>query len=274
MKKAPTLLVLTDFFQAAERALDYATNLAAPLGARLVLLHVRRDSLLDPEALSGELSNLNASAVRLALNSLTHDLPVPVVAEVGHGLLLPAVTDAVSRHHPALIVLGRPERDDLPDELASTTALEIIQHAPYPLLVVPAKLASASPPRRLLLAVDGEPFSLGEYAGMARHLLRALGAELTILHCSADAATPAIAAAALDTVQSTGLTLELSAPRVQQVVVTDPAEGILTAARAADYDAVVLLARRRSVLGRLFHRSVTARVLLHSKLPVLVLPAE
>ena len=74
--------------------------------------------------------------------------------------------------------------------------------------------------------------------------------------------------------QSTGLTLELSAPRVQQVVVTDPAEGILTAARAADYDAVVLLARRRSVLGRLFHRSVTARVLLHSKLPVLVLPAE
>ena len=53
--KTPVLLVLTDFFQAAEKALDYATNLAAPLGAQLVLLHVRRDSLLDPDALSGTL---------------------------------------------------------------------------------------------------------------------------------------------------------------------------------------------------------------------------
>ena len=30
----PSLLILTDFFQAANRALDYATNLARPLGAR------------------------------------------------------------------------------------------------------------------------------------------------------------------------------------------------------------------------------------------------
>ena len=274
MKKVPAILVLTDFFQAAGRALDYATNMAAPLGARLVLLHVRRNSLLDPEAFSGELSNLDSSAVQLALNSLTNDLPVPVVAEVGHGLLLPAVADAVSRHHPALIVLGRPERDELPDELASTTALEIIQHAPYPLLVVPAKLTNTAPPRRLLLAVDGEPFSLGEFAGMARDLLQGLGAELTLLHCTTDTATPGTAAAALDTVQSTGLNLNLPALRVQQVVAPNPTEGILAAARAANYDVVVLLARRRSVLGRLFHHSVTAQVLLHSEIPVLVLPAD
>ncbi|MBC8082591.1 MAG: universal stress protein, partial [Hymenobacter sp.] len=43
---APSLLVLTDFFQAANGALDYAANLAPALGARLVLLHVRRDSVL------------------------------------------------------------------------------------------------------------------------------------------------------------------------------------------------------------------------------------
>ena len=275
MKEAPAILVLTDFFQAAGRALDYATNLAAPLGARLVLLHVRRDSLLDPDALSGELSNLSGSAIQLALNSLTNDLPVPVVAEVGHGLLLPAVADAVSRHHPVLIVLGRPDRDELPDELASTTALEILQQQPYPLLVVPPKLAHAAPPRRLLLAVDGEPFSLGEYAGMARTLLNSLHAELTVLHCAGHApADSDSAAAVLETVQATGLVLELPLPHVLQTVASDSAEGILAAAKAAQYDAVVLLARRRSVLGRLFHRSVTARVLLHSQIPVLVLPAE
>lgn len=271
--KVPSLLVLTDFFPAADRALDYATNLAAPLGARLVLLHVRRDSVLDPDALSGVFSNLSRPAERLALNSLARELPVPVVAEVGHGRLLPAVADAVSRHEPVLIVLGRPDRDELPDELAATTALEILQHAPYPMLVVPAKLASAAPPRRLLLAADGEPFTLGNYAGMARHLLSALHAELTVLHC-APHATDSGRAAALESVLQTGLALDLAPPRVRQVEAADAAEGILAAARPADCDAVVLLARRRSVLGSLFHRSVTAQVLLHSQVPVLVLPAE
>ena len=273
-KKVPVLLVLTDFFRSAGRALDYATNLAAPLEARLVLLHVRRDSPLDPEALSGRLSNLSSSAVQLAINSLTDNLPVPVVAEVGHGLLLPVVADAVSRHQPALIVLGRTDQTELPDELATTTALEIIKHNPYPLLVVPPKLARKAPPRRLLLAADGEPFSLGEYTDMAHNLFQALGAELTVLHCASHAPTPAEGAAAFDSVQATGLTMNLTPPIMHQIMADTPAEGILAVARAANYDAVVLLARRRSVLGRLFHHSVTAQVLLHSEIPVLVLPAE
>jgi nucleotide-binding universal stress UspA family protein len=37
---------------------------------------------------------------------------------------------------------------------------------------------------------------------------------------------------------------------------------------------VVLIARPRSLLCDLFHGSVTAHVLLHSPVPVLVLPAE
>ena len=272
--KTPSLLVLTDFFKAADRALDYATSLAAPLRARLVLLHVRRDSPLDADALSGVFTNLSAQGIALAMNGLTHDLPVPVVAEVGHGRLLPVVADAVSRHQPVLIVLGRPDREELPDELSSTTALEIMQHVPYPMLVVPATLSSTTAPCRLLLAVDGEEFSLGEYAGMARHLFDSLKAEVTVLHCAAHTHTKADAAAALNSVLQTGLTLNLMPPVLRQVVAASPAEGILATARPTEYDAVVLLARRRSVLGQLFHHSVTAQVLLHSKIPVLVLPAE
>jgi nucleotide-binding universal stress UspA family protein len=82
---APALLILTDFFRAADCALDYATNLARPLGARLVLLHVRRDSLLDADRLTGELSNLNQEVITLALKRMASHLAVPVVAEIGHG---------------------------------------------------------------------------------------------------------------------------------------------------------------------------------------------
>ena len=271
---AVSLLILTDFFQAANRALDYATNLALPLRARLVLLHVRRDSVLDPEMFTGRLSNLSQQAINLALNHVAQDFPVPVVAEIGHGQVSFAVADAVSRHHPALIVLGRPDESSVPDELIQTTSLDILRTSPYPMLVVPHTVVRGTLPRRVLLAVDGGAFSLGEHAGTVRQLFTALGAELTVLYVApAGPNAEAEAAAALVTVQQTGLTVGLPAAQARAVASDHPAEGILKTAKAADFDMVMVIARPRSFLGKLFHRSVTAQVLLHSTLPVLVVPA-
>jgi nucleotide-binding universal stress UspA family protein len=266
-----TLLVLTDFSQAANRTLDYATSLAVALRARLVLLHVQRDSLLDAEALGDDIAVLTTSAARLALDSLVRNSPVPTVAEVAHGRVLPAVTQAIERLQPALVVLGRPDCDELPDELANTTALQLLQHAPYPMLVVPPTLTPAARPRRLMLAADGDAFTLGNYAGVARRLLGLLRAKLTVVHC---APYVKLGDSALESVQQTGLLLDLPRPCTLQLVATDPAEGILSVAQPTDCDGVVMLARRRSRLSSLFHRSVTARVLLHSQVPVLVLPTQ
>ncbi|RSK48733.1 universal stress protein [Hymenobacter rigui] len=266
-----SLLILTDFFQAADAALNYATNLAAPLDARLVLLHVRRDSILDPEMFTGQLSNLSREAIHLALNSLARDLSVPVVAEVGHGRVAFAVADAVSRHHPALVVLGRPDTSGTPDELVTTTSLDILRTAPYPMLVVPHTVHNPALPRRILLATDGEEFTLGQFAGTARHLLNALHAELTLLHVTPDTADDTDTAT-LDSVMRTGLAADLPVVHTRTVVAEQPAEGILQL--APEYDAVVLIARRRSLLGQLFHRSVTADIIRQSPVPVLVLPAQ
>lgn len=272
---ATSLLILTDFFQAANRALNYATRLAGPLCARLVLLHVRRDSVLDAEMFTGQLSNLSKEAIQLALSSLSEGLTVPVVAEVGHGRVAFAVADAVSRHHPALIVLGRSDYSGTPDELVQTTSLDILRTSPYPMLVVPHNLATTTTtPRRVLLAVDGEEFTLSEHAGSIRHLLTALHVELTVLHVAPEAGHPETVAQALNSVLQTGLAIDLPPVYSRAVVNNSPAEGILAAATPTDFDLVMLIARPRSVLGHLFHHSVTAQVLLHSSLPVLVLPAE
>ena len=271
-----SLLILTDFFQASNRALDYATNLALPLGARLVLLHIRRDSVLDPEMFTGRLSNLDSEATNIALSSIANDLPVPVpvVVEVGHGRVADAVADAVSRHQPTLVVLGRPDTEGTPDELVSTTALDLLRNTPYPMLVVPHNVHTTHAPRRVLLAVDGEVFTLGRYAGAMRHLLDALQAEVTVLHIEKHAGPMATTAGALASVEATGLTMGLPQPiRTLSVIAPTPAEAILQAAHPTDYDLVVLIARPRSFLGELFHHSVTAQVLLHSTVPVLVLPA-
>jgi nucleotide-binding universal stress UspA family protein len=268
-----SLLILTDFFQAANRALEYATNLAEPLAARMVLLHVRRDSALDPEMFTGELSNLSQEAIVLALRSVARQLAVPVVAEVGHGRVAYAVADAVGRHLPAAIVLGRPDYSGTPDELVQTTSLDILRVSPYPMLVVPHSVHSIAPPRRVLLAVDGDPFTPGGYAGIIQQLLSRLDATITVLHVATGNEAEQLPPMLKATVR-TGLGEELPNLETRTMTHANAADGILACAKPDEYDLVALVARPRSFLGHLFHRSVTAQVLLHSELPVLVLPSS
>ncbi|GAA3997094.1 hypothetical protein GCM10022408_04680 [Hymenobacter fastidiosus] len=269
----PSLLVLTDFFQAANGALDYAATLAPPLGARLVLLHVQRDSLLDPERFSGEAPDLEHEDVDLGFQRLIRDLPGPVAAEIGHGQVADAIAESVRHHHPTLLVLGRPNSENTPDELVTTTSLDILRAVPYPMLVVPHPLPAPHPPRRVLVAVDGEPFTLGAHAATLRHLLDALQAELTVVQVVEGPAPEEIATEALNSVLSLGLALPQSV-RTRSVSALRPAEGILRVARPTEFDMVILIARPRSFVSELFHHSVTAQVLRQSPIPVLVLPAQ
>jgi nucleotide-binding universal stress UspA family protein len=268
-----SLLVPTDFFQPADRALAYADTLAGAINAQLILLHVNRDALLDPERLTGRATVQMPETIDLALASLARTLSVPVVAETGHGRVAAAVVEALGRHQPALAVLGHRNTDALPDELVSTVPLDILRTNPQPMLVVPVRTTAAVVPRRLLLAVDDEHFSLGEHMGLVHHFLAALGAHLTLLHVSPYPSEVANAAAQ-EAVERTGLTLDLPPFTFQHFTHASPVEAILQAVADDHFDMVVLIARPRSFLGELFHCSVTARVMLHSSVPVLVLPAE
>lgn len=269
----PTLLVLTDFFMGAHRALNLAVQLAQPLGARLVLLHVHRTSLFDPERLTGKLPELNKEAIQLALNSLTHSLPVPVEAEIGVGDMLDAVQASIQRHRPLLIVLSRPDTEATPDELVTTTALKLLRAQPYPLLIVPPDTSFLALPQRVMLAADGAPFTLDEPARATRDLFTALQAHLTVVHVT-ESATRHTTQQALQTVVRTGLTHDLPPAATFHICHTYPAEGILQAIAEQRPDLLVLIARKHRFLEALFHKSVTAELLLHSPVPVLVLPAS
>lgn len=267
-----SLLVLTDFYQPANHALNYANALAHAIGAQLVLLHIERDSPLDPERLTGTLVTMDTEATNLAFQSLTSNLTVPVLAEIGHGQLTDAVAASVARHQPVLVVLGRSDTDEIPDELVSGTALDLLRTSRQPMLVVPPHAAVAPLPRQVLLAADTETFSLGSYTSLVRHIFNALHAQLTVLHVGPTAATNGTSAT--EAVERTGLTIDLPPIKIRGLVHDNPADGILQVAASGEYDMVVLIARPRSFLGDLFHHSVTAQVLLHSPVPVLVLPAE
>ena len=269
----PPLVVLTDFFAPANRALDYAAALALPLRARLVLLHVLHDGLLAPAEYNSRRARQGEHNAIVALEQLAAQQPVPTRVDVSEDFLPDATREAVRRHHPLLLVLGRPGSANEPAEIVTSAALDVLRHAPHPLLIVPTKSWDVYPPRRLLLAVDGNSFQLTNYRDVLRRLLRAAEGTLDVVHVATDDDPPA-GAAVLQTIDANDLVDDLGPHLLHQVHQSTVVGGVLQEAARQQADLLVVEARRHSLLGGLFHASVTAQLLQESPIPVLLLPAE
>ena len=271
-----SLIVFAGFYPPARCAMHYADTLAQAVEGRLVLLHVNRASLFAPNDLVAqgyhqqELERQTDTAA--ILYQQAEDLRTTATVEVATDLLPAVAQDLAHRYQPALFVLSQPDeaRPAVADLLKSCA--EILRAGNYPLLVVAPTSASGQPPRRILIAADREAFVLTAEAQALRPLLALPGAVVVVGHVSSGVEDDEGCALALRAVQASGLVDGLPVPELRGFEHADYAEGLLAAVAATRADLVVVLARQRSYLGELFHRSVTARLLARCPVPVLVLP--
>ena len=273
---APSLVVLTDFFAVTNRALSYAAGLAVPLNAQLVLLHTRYDGLPAPEGFGARHTPQGEHKTDQALLRLAAEQTVPTEVDVAEGFLPEAVTEAVRRHHPLFMVLGRPSTATEPAELLTSVVMDLLRHAPHPLLLVPAVGWDAFPPRRFLLAVDGQPFTLNDHdhQKVLSRLLQANHATLDAVYVTNNKHALPGADNALETVRANDLVNTFANSRLHEVHHAAVVGGVLEEAARLEADVLVVVVRRHSLLGSLFHRSITAQLIQESAIPVLLLPAE
>ena len=271
-----TLVVFAGFYQAARHTVQYANTLTEALRGKLVLLHVNRASLFDPyEAVpehyrQEELARQTETAA--ALYRMAEELTTHPAVEVATDLLPAVAQDQADRHHPALFVLSPPYQPHENAASVATDCADLLRGGHHPLLVVPTATPTEHPPRRILIAADRETFVLTP-AVLALHPLFALpGVELIVAHVSDSGDDDAGCGAALRAVQLSGLVKDLATPELRGYEHDNYAEGVLVAVEDTQADLVVVLARQRSYLGELFHRSVTAQLLERCPVPVLVLP--
>ncbi len=272
-----TLIVLAGFYAPAHHAIQYADTLAQAVRGHVVLLHANRASLFDPYVLADAVGKsyhrdeLNQQVdTAAALYRQAEKMTVPTTVEVVTDLLPEIARDLATRFHPALFVIGQPDKAH-PDRTGVAAACgELLRAGHYPVLTVPVA-APVVVPHRLLIAADREPFALAPSAQPLRQLFNLFATSLVVAHVSEDVEDDAGCGAALRAVQTSGLA-GLLTPELRGYVAGDYADGVLTAAADTQADLVMVLARQRSYLGELFHRSVTARLLNRSPKPVLVLP--
>ncbi|MDB5236441.1 MAG: hypothetical protein JWR44_3434 [Hymenobacter sp.] len=275
-----TVLVLANFPEAAEHTARVAAALAAPLHLPLVLLHLDvYPVMLEAElvAASAEQMARNEAETMTTLRALARRLPGSTQVAESAGILCDAVESAVEHYHPLLLVMGLSPEHDLLDHWLHNQVLPVLRATHRPLLLVPENYspAASGPPRRVLLALDAEPFRLSVAANALVPLLAAWQAAFTVAHVVTGQEPDANPGRmAMVDVRASGL-LPPDAPLfLYQEPHEKPAAGVLQAIADTQADVVVLIARPRNFLGRLFHSSVTAEVLRHSPVPVLLVPVE
>ena len=274
-----SILVLANFADAAEATARCAGALGAPLHLRLVMLHLDAyPVLLEPElvAAAAEQTQRNEAETMAGLHALARRLPGrPEVLEAA-GIMADAVAEAMRRQHPLLLAMGLPHEQSLLERLLLDQVLPVLRATHRPLLLVPHDAPSAGPPRRVLVAVDGEPFALNAASRALAPLLAAWPATYTVAYVRAQPEQPDQASGrlALADVRASALLPAAALLALYEAADAHPATGVLQALADTQADLLVLIARPRSFLGRLFHRSVTARVLRHCRVPVLLVPVE
>ncbi|APR80634.1 Universal stress protein family protein [Minicystis rosea] len=136
---ATTLLVAIDFEDASRRAIDLAKDLAKPLGAALVIVHVYTLPVytypgLEPSILPGFQGEITAAA-RGALASFAADVGIPD-AVLREGDPAAEILAVARERRASMIIMGTHGRRGFAHTLLGSVAEKIIRHSEIPVLTV------------------------------------------------------------------------------------------------------------------------------------------
>ena len=138
------ILVPTDFGAMSDAALDYAVELARPLGATIQLVHVFEPPALDlPEGMLAGLADASGRVLKSAEAALESaiesraDEKVAITSTIRQGRAWREIVDAARELDAGLIVMATHGRKGLERALMGSVAEKVVRTAPCPVLTLP-----------------------------------------------------------------------------------------------------------------------------------------
>ena len=262
-----TILCPTDFSAGAQRAAEFAADLAKAWNAPLVLVHAYEVPHSDNLAIARLLEEVK----RLTEESLQKEAKrleghgVQIRTEALYGNVVSVVKDLVEDDPwHTFVVTGTRGASGFAQELFGTNASALMHYLPCPVWVVPEG-APKGLPKRIALAVDGllEPATDGAFAN-AVVLGKRLGARVDAVHIS-DGEKPHVDWLEKEQrIRAHGLPVEVRrAPEVE--------EGLLRFLAETQSDALAFIARKHHWLLEMGHRSVSNALVFRAHQPLLIM---
>lgn len=270
MKK---ILVATDFSPAATNAVYYAADMARVLHAGIVLLNVYQVPVpytelpmaLDTEDIKADAEKkLDSIREELALGT-NEEINITTIAKLG--LFYDSIDEACEEVQPYVVVMGSQGTTAAERFLFGGHTVHAMKHLNWPLITVPPA-SEFEGLKKIGLACDFNDVEDTVPVAKINKLLSDFNAELHVLNTGMkEQFDPELV------FQSGVLRGILHNPGhvYHYITAEDTDQGIIDYAVEKDIDLLVVIPKEHSFLERIFFRSHSKHMVLHSPIPVMAL---
>ncbi len=265
-----TILVLTDFSEAASYAASYACILARQLGARNIVLYHSYQSVVSPggtvEYVGDEksLHDISVEALKGLADSLKDQVPGEIALRyVTDMRALEEINDVAIDEGAELLVMGVTGKGKLEEMVAGSHAIRVCEASGLPVVLVPAQIPM-QPVGNLVFACDLEDVAETIPRQQINNLLDAFHVPLSVVHVGkqdVENQDTKILYAWLENYDTMYYNLDKE----------ETATAILDFTKEIPAPLLLLVAKKHGFPAGLFHRSITKQLAFHSTIPLLVL---
>jgi len=268
-----TILVATDFSQAAASAADYAADFALAINARLFLFHTFEIPVTYLEVPAVESFDALEQAAATEMSRIKDQLcsktfnKVEIASEVRMGIFFEELKMECEKQKPYAVIMGANGNSGIEHFLYGRHSINAMKNLAWPLITVPigSKYGGI---RKIGLACDMQNVAETVPVEGVKMLLTFFNAELHIINIrKEDTLNP-------EAVFESGMLeniLKKFNPRFHFISSDNTSEAILNCIDEHNIDLLIVLPKPHHLLERIMFKSHSKQLILHSHVPVMTL---
>lgn len=269
------ILVPVDFSDASFNAISYAAFLANAFNARLTLLHAYADTFFidEKEGLKiydseEELERANEKLLKKEMDGIARKFTVKIESKVMKGDTVNVINKVAEKLHPDIIVMGMKGKGESNSPFGSTTT-KMIDKTTIPLLVIPKKTGYQTIDT-ITFASDFNAEKLLSGFAILKDFNKKFNPFIEILNVQKkkDSKMAAIMTAGKMNTDVAGNNFNYSFHIIEQEDVED---GINKFLKKHPTNLLVMIARKRNFISKIFEHSHTKKMTGLAKIPLLIL---
>lgn len=268
-----TILVPTDFSEAANNAAEYAANLAKKINADVLLFHVYHMPVpVSTEApmlviSPDDLQKKNEAQLKKEAAHLSKKTNVEVKYMAKMGLAVDEILE--EEKNVNLVVMGMKGAGKLSEVLMGSITTATLRKATTPMLIIPEK-AEYKNPEKIVFACDYDSRTDMHTLDTLTALMKTFDSKVYVVNVKNNKEPVSVENT------MTGLKMENTLSGVEHIYYfpenEDLVEGINEFVEDHHADMVAIIPHRYNLWERLFHKSISKKMAFHSRVPLLALP--
>jgi nucleotide-binding universal stress UspA family protein len=268
-----TILVPTDFSEAATNAGEYAANLAKEIKAKLHLFHVFHVPIppsIDVPVMIiplDELQEQNDKQLSEIAEHLKAKTGVEITFEARMGMAVDEILEEESKYD--LIVMGMQGASMLSELLMGSITTATLHKAKKPVLVVPENVKYKSP-NKIVFACDYNKDTSAYALDLLKEFANTFNSKIHILNVKKEKQQIVLEEAAA------GVQVEYKLSDTEHFYYfsesDDIVESINDFVRNKHADLIAIIPHHYKLIENLFHKSISKKMAFHTHVPLLSLP--